>query len=72
MVVSLAHSSVYWSSDRVYCAKKDAVYELLPLFFTPLGCLGYGVAGADRCRTAPSGENVFASDSYFSSSYILK
>ena len=68
----LAHDFDFWSSDRVFCAKKDAVYALLPLFFTPLGCSRYGVAGADRCRTAPLGENVFASDSYFSSSYILK
>ena len=71
-MVSLAHSSVFLVFRPGVLCEKNAVYELLPLFFIPLGCLGYGVAGADRCRTAPSGENVFASDSYFLSSYILK
>ncbi len=53
MAVRLAHNFDSWSRNRVFCVKNEAVYALLPLFFTPLGRLGYGVAGVDRCRTAP-------------------
>ena len=39
MAVRLAHNFDFWSRDRVFCVKNEAVYALLPLFYTPFRAL---------------------------------